>query len=98
MPQITAANIYAVWAAVGPLVGVIIGAWLSARWQRTKWILDNKTTEYRGILDALNSYRWWLVNFHALCGGVLVADSAKVKYDDRIMFAQAQDALTNAFA
>jgi hypothetical protein len=72
MTCITADNFYRVWAVVGPLVGVALGAWLTAWWQRRKWIIDNKVTEYRGLLDALNSYWWQLVNFHALYGGVLV--------------------------
>ena len=61
-----AAHFYQVWAVVGPLVGVVIGAWLTARWQRKKRILDNKTSEYRGILDALNSYRFVLTEYYAL--------------------------------
>jgi hypothetical protein len=98
MPHLTTDDFYHVWAAVGPLVGVIIGGWLSARWQRRKWILDNKTTEYRGILDALNSYRFVFVEYCALYKIASVAVSAQKKYDDDIALARAQDAVTNAFA
>lgn len=64
--RFAAAHIYAVWAAVGPLVGLIIGGWLAARSQRRKWVLDNKVAEYRGILDALNDYRWRFIAHNAL--------------------------------
>ena len=94
---ITADNFYKVWAAVGPLVGVVIGAWLSARWERRKWVLDNKTAEYRGILDALNSYRPILTEYYALYRISLVAVPAQKKYDDTIALAKALDAVTNAF-
>jgi hypothetical protein len=55
MPRFTVDDFYRVWAVAGPLAGVGLGAWLTARWQRKKWILDNKLAEYRGILDALSS-------------------------------------------
>jgi len=42
-----------VWAAVGPLVGVWIGAVLAKRWQREQWIADNKRAEYRKLLTTL---------------------------------------------
>jgi hypothetical protein len=98
MLRITVANIYAVWAAVGPLVGVALGAWLSSRWQRKKWILDNKTAEYRGILDALNSYRSALIEYCALYKIGLVAVPAQKMHDDLVALAKALDAVTNAFA
>jgi len=93
-----AAHFYQVWAVVGPLVGVVIGAWLTARWQRKKWILDNKTSEYRGILDALNSYRFVLTEYYALYKVAMVAVPAQKMYDDQIALAKAQGAVNNAFA
>jgi hypothetical protein len=46
-----------VWSAVGPLIGVVIGAlltpWMAWRWQRKQWSSDNKKEEYRNLLDAL---------------------------------------------
>jgi hypothetical protein len=41
------------WAAIGPLVGVLIGAYLAKRWQRDQWIADNKRMEYRKLLTTL---------------------------------------------
>lgn len=43
----------AIWAALGPLVGVCIGAYLAKRWQRDQWIADNKRSEYRKLLTTL---------------------------------------------
>jgi hypothetical protein len=76
-----AAHFYPMWAVVGPLVGVVIGAWLTARWQRKKWILDNKTSEYRSILDALNSYRFVLTEYYALYKVAMVAVPAQKMYE-----------------
>ncbi len=85
------------WAVVGPLVGVLLGAWLTARWQRNKWILDNKTAEYRGILDVLNSYRFTLGEYYALYKVAMVAVAVQKKYDD-IALAKSMGAVSNAFA
>ena len=45
------------WNAIGPLVGVVIGAlltpWIAWRWQHRQWSLDNKKQEYRDLLDGL---------------------------------------------
>jgi len=41
------------WAAIGPLVGVLIGAYLTRRGQRSQWIADSKKLEYRELLTAL---------------------------------------------
>lgn len=45
------------------LAGVLVGAWLAAQWQRRYWILDNKKSEYREILLALDAF-WWKVCDH----------------------------------
>jgi hypothetical protein len=42
------------WAAVGPLVGVLIGAYISNRNQRKQRIADNKREEYRELLATLS--------------------------------------------
>jgi hypothetical protein len=89
---------YQLWAAVGPLVGVAIGAWLSARWQRAKWILDNKTSEYRNLFDAISSYRFVLTEYHALYKTAMVAVPAQKKYDDDIKLAKATETVANVFA
>jgi hypothetical protein len=96
--HLIAAHFYQVWAAIGPLVGVILGAWLTARWQRKKWILDNKTAEYRGILDALNSYRFMLIDYHAHYYPGATGFLMKDKHDAQIALARANDAVTNGFA
>lgn len=59
------ARLYAIWAAIGPLVGVIIGAWLAARWQQRRWMIDKKTEEYRGLLDSLCAARNQFVTYRA---------------------------------
>jgi len=51
------AEVFAMWNAIGPLVGVVIGAlltpWVAWHWQRKQWMLDNKKQEYRDLLDGL---------------------------------------------
>jgi hypothetical protein len=98
LPPITMDGFYRLWAVLGPLAGVCLGAWLTARWQRKKWILDNKASEYRGILDALNSYRFALVEYYSLYKIALIAMPAQKKYEDQITFAKAGEAVTNALA
>ena len=43
-----------VWAVVGPLVGVLIGGWISRATQRKHWVMDNKRAEYRKLLNTLS--------------------------------------------
>jgi hypothetical protein len=43
-----------VWAVAGPLIGVLIGAYIANRNQRKHWIADNKREEYRELLAALH--------------------------------------------
>ena len=50
----------AFWHSVGQLLlGIFVGAFISQRWQRRQWLLDNKKTEYRELLSgiATASYR-----------------------------------------
>jgi hypothetical protein len=96
--EILYAHAYQLWAAVGPLVGVSVGAWLSARWQRKKWILDNKTSEYRSLFDALSAYRFVLTEYHALYEIAMAVVPAQKKYDDDIKLARAMNSVTDAFA
>jgi hypothetical protein len=95
---VTAQKLYALWAAVGPLIGVVIGAWLTARWQRRRWIQDNKTAEYRGAFDALNTYRWRLLNHLAQNNPFLSAGDPRAMAEERIALADAQVALSNILA
>jgi hypothetical protein len=41
------------WPAVGPLIGVLIGAYITNRNQRRHWVLDNKRNEYRELISAI---------------------------------------------
>jgi len=45
----------AAWSAVGPLIGVLVGAYIANRNQRRQWLLDNRKQEYRELLSALSS-------------------------------------------
>jgi hypothetical protein len=42
-----------IWAAVGPLVGIFIGTYLTQSSQRRQWIADNKVKEWRDLLGTL---------------------------------------------
>lgn len=42
------------WSAIGPLVGVLIGAWLARSWQQKQWLLDSKKAEYRELISTLS--------------------------------------------
>jgi hypothetical protein len=93
------AKLYAIWAAIGPLVGVVIGAWLAARWQDRRWILDNKKAEYRGILDALQTYRWNVTRHRARCGATSISpDAAGEMGEDQLALAEALHSLWSALA
>ena len=46
-------SILAVWAAVGPLVGIRYGQELARRFQKTQWVIDNKKAEYRELLGSM---------------------------------------------
>ncbi len=43
-----------VWAAVGPLCGVLVGAGLSRSWDRRKWLNDNRKQEFRELMETLS--------------------------------------------
>lgn len=51
-----------IWAVVGPLVGVMLGTYLTLRIQKQRWVLDNKKEEYRELLSALTE------SFHTILG------------------------------
>lgn len=55
------------WSIIGPLVGLLIGAWLSRSWQRKQWVLEGKKAEYRELISTLSqSYHCILKNWPAL--------------------------------
>jgi hypothetical protein len=41
------------WRAIGPLVGVLVGGWITSRNQRRHWFADNKRAEYRELLEQI---------------------------------------------
>jgi hypothetical protein len=43
-----------IWAVCGPLVGVLIGAYVTSRIQRQHWLADQKRAEYRELLSDLS--------------------------------------------
>lgn len=43
-----------VWTAVGPLVGVLIGAWLGRAWDSKKWQQENRKEECRELLTSIS--------------------------------------------
>lgn len=47
-------TLLATWSAVGPLVGVLLGGYLTTRIQRRQWVAENKKQEYRELLTALS--------------------------------------------
>jgi hypothetical protein len=42
-----------IWAICGPLMGILLGSWLTTKNQRRHWILDNKRDEYRELLTTI---------------------------------------------
>jgi hypothetical protein len=50
-PQL--ATFFVIWAAVGPLAGILIGHYLTRSWQREQWLLDNTRQEYKELLSVL---------------------------------------------
>jgi hypothetical protein len=45
----------ALWAGVGPLVGVLVGAYLTNRIQRRLWLADHKRQEYRELFTVMTN-------------------------------------------
>lgn len=44
---------FAIWAAVGPMVGIGLGYLLTTRQQRKQWLIDKRREEYQELLSAL---------------------------------------------
>jgi hypothetical protein len=42
-----------IWAAVGPLAGIVLGHFLTRSWQHKQWLLDRRKEEWRELLTAL---------------------------------------------
>ena len=45
----------AVWAVAGPLIGVLIGGWLTYRTQSRQWLANNRKEEYRELMTVLTN-------------------------------------------
>jgi hypothetical protein len=46
---------FAIWAAVGPMVGIGLGYLLTSQQQRKQWLQDKRREEYRELLSALTT-------------------------------------------
>jgi hypothetical protein len=44
-----------VWAAAGPLVGILFGHFLTRSWQHKQWMLDCRKEEFRELIASLTS-------------------------------------------
>ena len=53
-----------IWAALGPLLGIVVGHYLTRSWQRRQWIADNQKEEYRKLLAGLNRLNMVLIQDH----------------------------------
>jgi len=49
--------ILAIWAAVGPLVGIYVGHHLLRSQQRRQWLADNRIQEWREVMTTLHKSR-----------------------------------------
>src|SRR6266566_4378168 len=47
--------ILAIWAPVGPLVGILVAHYLLRSWQRRQWQADNRIQEWRELIATLMS-------------------------------------------
>ncbi|MFI5116333.1 MAG: hypothetical protein ACHP8B_06495 [Terriglobales bacterium] len=56
---------FAAWAAIGPLIGLLVGHMLTRSWQRQQWLMDNKKQEYRELLSAISHTIVALINSQA---------------------------------
>lgn len=62
-------TLLAFWAAIGPLVGIVVGHLLSRSWQRKQWYLDNRSQEYRELLSSLTNTYLQMMRFRSGTGG-----------------------------
>jgi hypothetical protein len=44
-----------IWTAIGPLLGVLVGALLARSWDKKKWMNDNRKAEFRELITALTN-------------------------------------------
>jgi hypothetical protein len=41
------------WGAIAPLVGILVGHFLSRSWQREQWFRDKRYEDYQAVLSAI---------------------------------------------
>lgn len=68
------------WAALGPLVGIFIGSWLTNHHLKQSRIADSKKEEYRELLSTLTRTLKTIAQFHAPVG--LHSGAEEREYDD----------------
>jgi uncharacterized protein YneF (UPF0154 family) len=75
--------VLAIWGALGPLVGVLVGAWLARSWQWKQWVLENKKSEYRELIGVLSkSYHNLVKNLPETTTAVLGPEEQRALGDD----------------
>ena len=51
-----------VWTAVGPLVGVLVGALLAHSWERKRWEKENRKEECRELIKSISHAATLILN------------------------------------
>jgi hypothetical protein len=46
---------FGVWAAVGPLAGILVGHVLTRSWDKKRWLLDCRKQEFKELVTALSA-------------------------------------------
>lgn len=88
----TIAYLKGAWSALGPLAGVLIGAWLARSWDKRKWIDDNRKEECRELLTSVSNAAFLILRKQA-AGGVSEFQvdeafmAASKTFEDRIFIA-----------
>jgi hypothetical protein len=59
------------WGVIAPLVGILVGHYLSRSWQRKQWIQDRRKEEWRELLTILTRS---FVTICKLTGPMIVLD------------------------
>jgi hypothetical protein len=67
------------WSAIGPLIGVFVGAYLSGRRQKRDWLADNKKAEYRELLSAMTKALSTHIFLGSFTGGQSGGQNEKVR-------------------
>ena len=46
---------FAVWAALGPLTGLLLGHLLTRSWDRKRWLLDSRKQEFKELVSLMTA-------------------------------------------